>query len=70
MRGASEDIIEKLEEVLLIVDADAVVDPGAVVIHARDASIARGAVVRLWGFERVACFADFAEDKIEVLRVH
>ena len=49
MGGAKEDVDEELKEELLIVEADASVDPWAVMIHASDASPADGAMVALRG---------------------
>lgn len=39
VHGAKEDVDEELEEELLIVVADAVVDPRAVMVHAGDAAL-------------------------------
>ena len=44
--GEDADVEEELEEVLLVPLADAVVDPGAVVVHLADAPLADPAVVR------------------------
>jgi hypothetical protein len=41
MEATEEDVEQKLKEVLLIVNPDAVIDPWAVVVHARDARAAR-----------------------------
>lgn len=42
------------QEQLLVADADAVVDPRAVVVHLDDASLAKAAVMRTGGLEGVA----------------
>ena len=41
-----EAVEEEEDEVLVVVEGDAVVDPGAVVVHLADAPLAHGAVVR------------------------
>lgn len=48
---------EKQEE-LLVADADAVVDPWAMVVHFHNATLAEAAVVSPWGLECVASAHD------------
>ena len=52
--GEDADVEEELEEVLLVPLADAVVDPGAVVVHLLDAAAALAAVVRTRNLEPAA----------------
>ena len=48
----------KEEEISVVVIADAVVDPGAVVVHLEDAAFADVAVVGAWGAGNAAFFAE------------
>ena len=66
MDGAKEDVDEELEEELLIVVANAVVDPGAVVIHSRDAALADRAVMAEGRLDRVALPAVLADDILQI----
>ena len=54
MGWAKKNVDEEKKEVLLIVEPDAVVDPGAVVIHTGDTASASRAVVGVWGLNWVA----------------
>lgn len=55
--AAEEDVEQEEQEVLLVVVADAVVDPRAVVVHPRDATFAGRTVVTLRYFDCVALLA-------------
>ena len=57
METAQENVNQEQQEVLLVVVADAVVHPGAVVVHAGDAALAGRAVVALGHFDCVTFFA-------------
>ena len=57
METAKENVSQEEQEVLLVVVADAVVHPGAVVVHTGDAAIAGRAVVASRHFDCVAFFA-------------
>lgn len=52
--GAEDDVEEHLEEEFTVLEANAIVDPWAMMVHVEDASIACGAVVAAFGFEDVA----------------
>jgi hypothetical protein len=54
---AKEDVDEEQEEVLLVIIANAVVDPGTVMVHPRNTSFARRTVVRHWSLDRQALLA-------------
>ena len=49
---------------LLVENSDAVVDPGAVVVHPRDAPPANRAVVRIRGLQRVAFLTHLVEHRV------
>ena len=51
------DVDDEEHKELAVVEAHAVVDPGAVVVHIQDAAVADGAVVRPIGFPDVAHLA-------------
>ena len=57
MSAPIEDVDKEQNEVLLRIVTDAVVDPGTVMIHARNAMSARRAVMALRRLDRVALFA-------------
>ena len=50
--AAQEGVDQEEQEVLLVVKANAVVDPGTVMIHTGNAPTARGAVMALRYFDR------------------
>ena len=50
-----------MDEVFLVLEADAVVDPDAVVVHAGDAALAVGAVVGAGWFDGAAFLAVVVE---------
>ena len=52
--GGQLDVDEKQQEVLTVPEADAVVDPRAVMVHVEHASVAGGAVMAPLGLEDVA----------------
>jgi hypothetical protein len=57
MQGPNKNIEQKQQKVFLVVIANAVVNPGTVVVHASDAAAARRTVVCAWGFQSRAFFA-------------
>ena len=64
MGGAKENIDEEKKEVLLIVEPNAVVDPGTVMVHLGDASLTDRAMVALW---RLYCHALLASLRKDLL---
>lgn len=58
--AAQEDVYEEQKEVLLVVEANAVVDPRAVMIHPGNAPLADGAVVALRHLDGQALLAFLA----------
>mgnify|MGYP001070825621 CR=1 FL=1 len=58
--GAQKHINQEEQEVLLIVVAYTVVDPGTVMVHSSDTTLADGTMVTFWGFYGLAFFALFA----------
>lgn len=61
MEATQEDVDQELEEELLVVVTNAVVDPGAVVVHAGDTSLADRAVMTAWGLDGYALLALFRQ---------
>ena len=73
MGRAKENIDEEKKEVLLIIKADAVVDPGAMMVHLRDASLADRAMVALRRLDRHALLASLRKDllyEFDLLVIH
>ena len=57
-----EDVHEELQEKLLVVVANAVVDPWTVVVHAGDASLTNRTVMTQGRFHRVALLAVLSDN--------
>ena len=57
MQGPKKHIQQKQQKVFLVIEANTVVYPGAVVVHASDAAATRRTVVCAWGFQSCAFFA-------------
>lgn len=66
MCTSNEDVDEEEKKVLLVVVADAVIDPGAVVVHARDTTLAGRAMVTLRYFDGVAFYASALKDRLQL----
>lgn len=66
MEAAEEDVDEEEQEVLLVVVADAVVHPRAMVVHAGDAPLAGRAVMALRRLERGASLALLRQNTVEL----
>ena len=62
MRRAKPDVDQELEEKFLVIEANAIVDPRAVVVHSGDASLANRAVMTLWRFHGIALLTFLRED--------
>lgn len=65
MARPQKHVDEELQEELLVVEADAIVDPRAVVVHARYAAATSAAVVRGRRLDAVAFTASLAQDSVQ-----
>ena len=68
VRRAKEDVDEELEEELLVIKADAVVHPWAVMVHSGDASFANRAVMAQGRFHGIALLAVLHHYVLQVLQ--
>lgn len=57
MGTSIKDIEQEEDEMLLRIEADTVIHPRAVMIHSSNASLANGAVMRMWWLYRIALLA-------------
>ena len=62
MGTTQENIDQEQEEVLLIIETNAVVNPRAVMVHSGNASLASRAMMAQWNFNRVTLRAFLGED--------
>ena len=66
MHRAQEDIHQELKEEFLVIVADTIVDPWAVMVHSSNAAFADRAVMAQWRLDRVTLLAVFEHDTVEV----
>ena len=63
---AAHEVETEEEEVALVVQADAVVDPGTVVVHHEDTLVADAAMMRTHGLNVVALVALFSPKLVQL----